>query len=655
MALKTVEPEKKKLHTTGNTTVRAKTGGIRTTGSESNTSDTGGKVIHTSRRLLPSDDGSREVGEQVKPKSKVLHTAGRAGLDAMEKNAEGGEELRESADVLASIAASRKLVFRDRRQRQMARDKTGIKTKIAEKKAQASGTPIGSGLKTKEKKHNSGKKVKKKTGKRRRSSGKSHGGSIKGRMLSAFQTKEEDEATATGLKRAAKGANIIRKILTIIIAKIFALLTPVIAAIAAVVAIIACIVGVFLFILYHSPLAIFFPMPDTGYDDPRTVLSGYYQEFNADIAKREDDGDVVTYQNEKDGVPVINFKDTLYVYMVLYSDGVTGYAMDDEAKDHMKEIFDEMNYIEETEVEKEVKAGDSLGEVFVTAYCPCQACSGPHGWATASGKKARAKHTVAVDYKDPIVPMGTKVLIDGTEYTVEDTGDLKKNGNSFDIFFEKHSQTEKFGRKKLKVYLSGGKGSSDDENGDSGDDNVSGTDGDEKTETVKGDGIIVHNLTIEDYIANHPELNDNQKKLLRDMINDKTIYYGGGGLGGAAVELALSKVGCHYDQGRRMEEGYYDCSSLVYRTYKELGLELPLTAAEQGRYCYKNSLLVNFEDLQPGDLIFYSYKKNGRFKNISHVAMYIGDGKMVHAANPSRGVVVDPIRTGSVVFYGRPG
>ena len=103
-----------------------------------------------------------------------------------------------------------------------------------------------------------------------------------------------------------------------------------------------------------------------------------------------------------------------------------------------------------------------------------------------------------------------------------------------------------------------------------------------------------------------------------------------------------------------MQEGWYDCSSLVYRLYKEAGLVLSGTAAEQGEDCYKKAQIINKKDLKPGDLIFYSYEENGRFRNISHVAIYVGDGKMVHAANTSRGVVLDLLRTGSVVFYARP-
>ena len=57
----------------------------------------------------------------------------------------------------------------------------------------------------------------------------------------------------------------------------------------------------------------------------------------------------------------------------------------------------------------------------MTAYCPCAICCGPYAnGITASGKVAAAKHTIAVDAYNPVVPMGTKVIIEGTEYTVED-------------------------------------------------------------------------------------------------------------------------------------------------------------------------------------------------------------------------------------------
>ena len=166
-------------------------------------------------------------------------------------------------------------------------------------------------------------------------------------------------------------------------------------------------------------------------------------------------------------------------------------------------------------------------------------------------------------------------------------------------------------------------------------------------------GTLVHNLTYEDYIA-LDKLDDDQVKLLKEMMDSDLwdSYYDVAG-GGAVAELAMTKIGCHYSQERRYEEGYYDCSSLVQRLYKEVGINLPATASTQGEYCYQNAMIINNKDLKPGDLIFYSYKENGEFRNISHVAIYVGDGKMVHAANENRGVVLDPLRTNHVVFYAR--
>ena len=67
-----------------------------------------------------------------------------------------------------------------------------------------------------------------------------------------------------------------------------------------------------------------------------------------------------------------------------------------------------------------------------------------------------------------------------------------------------------------------------------------------------------------------------------------------------------------------------------------------------------HGLTVDAGMLMPGDLIFYSYENNGQFMNISHVAIYIGNGRMVHAANTARGVVEDPVNYSNINLYGRP-
>jgi cell wall-associated NlpC family hydrolase len=129
--------------------------------------------------------------------------------------------------------------------------------------------------------------------------------------------------------------------------------------------------------------------------------------------------------------------------------------------------------------------------------------------------------------------------------------------------------------------------------------------------------------------------------------------------GKKVVEFVLSKVGYPYSQDYRDSGNYYDCSSLAYYAWKNAGVNLMYeganTAAGEGKYCYDNNLLVNYDEMQSGDLIFYSYGNNGRFMNITHVAIYVGGGKVVEAANERIGVVYRPVQSrSSIVFIGRP-
>ncbi len=129
--------------------------------------------------------------------------------------------------------------------------------------------------------------------------------------------------------------------------------------------------------------------------------------------------------------------------------------------------------------------------------------------------------------------------------------------------------------------------------------------------------------------------------------------------GKKVVAFALSKVGCPYSQAYRDNGDYYDCSSLAYYAWRSAGVNIMYegsnTAASEGKFCYENNLLVNYGSMEPGDLIFYSYGKNGRFMDITHVAIYVGDGKVVEAANTRLGVVYRPVQgRSSIVFIGRP-
>jgi 3D (Asp-Asp-Asp) domain-containing protein len=91
-----------------------------------------------------------------------------------------------------------------------------------------------------------------------------------------------------------------------------------------------------------------------------------------------------------------------------------------------------------------------IGEYTLTAYCGCPRCSGGWGSKTATGTKAKAGRTIAVDPK--VIKYGTKVVINGIEYVAEDCGGGIK-GKHIDIYFNSHNEALDFGRQKGKVYI----------------------------------------------------------------------------------------------------------------------------------------------------------------------------------------------------------
>lgn len=123
--------------------------------------------------------------------------------------------------------------------------------------------------------------------------------------------------------------------------------------------------------------------------------------------------------------------------------------------------------------------------------------------------------------------------------------------------------------------------------------------------------------------------------------------------GKKAAAFALSKIGYPYSQELRDSGDYFDCSSLAYYSWKSAGISIrykgATTAAAEAEYCYDNGKLTDYDSMQPGDLIFYSYYDNDRFMNISHVAVYVGNGNIVEAANAETGVVYRPVSNKSYI------
>ena len=115
------------------------------------------------------------------------------------------------------------------------------------------------------------------------------------------------------------------------------------------------------------------------------------------------------------------------------------------------------------------------------------------------------------------------------------------------------------------------------------------------------------------------------------------------GRAGAAVAYAMAQVGDAYVYGA-MGENAFDCSGLTMRAWAQAGVSLPHSSSAQ----YGSGPHIAASDLQPGDLVFY-------YSPISHVGMYIGNGMIVHAANPGTGVAVSGLYSMPYVGAVRPG
>lgn len=124
---------------------------------------------------------------------------------------------------------------------------------------------------------------------------------------------------------------------------------------------------------------------------------------------------------------------------------------------------------------------------------------------------------------------------------------------------------------------------------------------------------------------------------------------GGGSGGGAAVNIpasgdvasfAVQFVGSRYVWGGSSPSRGFDCSGLTSYVYRQFGVGLPHNAAAQYSSRY-GAIIGGMGNLAPGDLMFFAGTAGRR--GISHVAIYIGGGRMVHAMTPRYGVQVSSI------------
>jgi len=98
-----------------------------------------------------------------------------------------------------------------------------------------------------------------------------------------------------------------------------------------------------------------------------------------------------------------------------------------------------------------------------------------------------------------------------------------------------------------------------------------------------------------------------------------------------AVETAYAQLGDRYVYGAAGPNSF-DCSGLTMFAYAQAGVRLPHSSRSQSAL----GVPVSRGDLQPGDLVFY-------YQPVSHVAIYVGNGQIIHASNESRPVTLESV------------
>ncbi len=101
-----------------------------------------------------------------------------------------------------------------------------------------------------------------------------------------------------------------------------------------------------------------------------------------------------------------------------------------------------------------------------------------------------------------------------------------------------------------------------------------------------------------------------------------------------AISFGMQYLGGRYVWGGTTLGKGVDCSGFMLKIYEHYGIALNRTSRQQ----VHNGVPVSFEEMKPGDLLFYNSRKTGQ---IGHVAMYIGNGQILHAASENRGIVID--------------
>ena len=332
-------------------------------------------------------------------------------------------------------------------------------------------------------------------------------------------------------------------------------------------------------------------------------------------------------------------------HLISYFSAKYGEFTYEQVKDEVEEIFQRQYSIatestRETVTEtKMVRVGESLGQVVTSGYCSCSICCGQWaGGPTASGVYPTANHTIAVDASNPFVPIGTKVIMNGVEYVVEDTGAFARYGVQFDVYYSDHAAASAHGHQTWEAYIADDNGSQEVEVTTTQEVNRL-----DVTLTNHGLDAVLRELMDENEEGRYDLYNGTYGN--RDYLFDTETLPGGGGDFGYEIPAealtdqkfanmiheAEKYLGYPYVWGGSSPSTSFDCSGFVSWVINNCGngwnIGRQTTDGLMG-YCSQ----VSPSEAKPGDLVFFqgTYDTPGA----SHVGIYVGDNMMIHCGNP---------------------
>lgn len=250
-----------------------------------------------------------------------------------------------------------------------------------------------------------------------------------------------------------------------------------------------------------------------------------------------------------------------------------------------------------------------------------------------------ANHTIAVDAANPFVPMGTKVVMNGVEYVVEDTGNFAQYGVQFDVYYGDHASASSHGHQTWEAYIADSNGSQEVE--------VT------STREVNRLDVSVTNHNLDAVLRSR--LDENEEKrydLYNTTFGNRNYLFDtntlpGGGAGGFGYDIpaeALSDrkfanmiheaekyLGYPYVWGGASPSTSFDCSGFVSWVINNCGngWNVGRQTADGLRGCCS---YVSPSQAKPGDLIFFQGTYNT--PGASHVGIYVGNNMMIHCGNP---------------------